>query len=91
MFLQANSNRFHHLGCFLCNQLNIVLLALNVFFVSVVIGGNLLAPGIYFPVVSGGGLLLTFVFGRFLFKEKYENSQYVGLFFGLIAVVLLNL
>lgn len=68
-----------------------VLLALNVFFVSVVIGGNLLAPGIYFPVVSGGGLLLTFVFGRFLFKEKYESSQYVGLFFGLIAVVLLNL
>lgn len=68
-----------------------VLLALNVFFVSVVIGGKLLAPSIYFPVISGGGLLLTFAFGRFMFKEKYQISQYVGLFFGVIAVVLLNL
>ncbi len=68
-----------------------VLLALNVFFASVVIGGKLLAPGIYFPVISGGGLLLTFVFGRFVFKETYENSQYGGLLFSLIAVVLLNL
>lgn len=54
-------------------------------------GQNLLPVSVFFPVHAGGVLLVTFVFGYFFYKDRYDWLQYVGLFCGVASVVLLNL
>lgn len=46
---------------------------------------------IVFPVISGAGLVFTFLTAFIVFKERYSKLQYLGYFIGLISVVLLNL
>ena len=46
---------------------------------------------IFFPVYSGGQLILCSVIGITCFKEKYRLLQYVGLALGISSVILLNL
>ena len=46
---------------------------------------------IVFPVISGAGLVFTFLTAFIVFKERYAKLQYLGYFIGLISVVLLNL
>jgi drug/metabolite transporter (DMT)-like permease len=60
-------------------------------FLVIIFTGQLLIPlSIFFPLISGGNLLVTFALGFFVLKEKYTLIQYVGLACGLISVVLLN-
>lgn len=51
----------------------------------------LMPVAIYFPVLSGAQLILCFIFGRLIFKERYSPIQYVGIIIGLASVILLNL
>lgn len=44
-----------------------------------------------FPLISGGGLILTYFFSRFLFKEKLSKSQNIGYILGVLSVVFLNI
>lgn len=44
-----------------------------------------------FPLISAGGLILTFFFARFVYKEKLTKLQLLGFLFGLASVVLLNI
>ncbi len=61
-------------------------------FMVIYFSGNALIPlSIFFPLLSGGSLLITFAFGYFAFKEKYTLIQYAGIACGLISVVLLNI
>ena len=46
---------------------------------------------IMFPLISAGGLLLTFFFAIFIYKEKLAKRQFLGFAFGLGAVILLNI
>lgn len=46
---------------------------------------------IYFPVYSGGQLVLSSILGITCFKEKYRPLQYVGLVLGILSVILLNI
>ena len=53
-------------------------------------GQHLLPVSIFFPVLSGGNLIVTFIFGYTIFKEKYDWLQYIGIVCGLVSVILLN-
>ena len=44
---------------------------------------------IFFPIVNGGGLVLTVISSVILFKERLNKRQWIGLFIGILSVVLL--
>jgi drug/metabolite transporter (DMT)-like permease len=44
---------------------------------------------IFFPIVNGGGLVLTTLAAVLLFKEKLSAKQWVGIVLGIISVVFL--
>ncbi len=44
---------------------------------------------VFFPVVNGGGLVLTSLAAVIVFKEKLSLQKWIGLIIGIIAVVLL--
>lgn len=44
---------------------------------------------IFFPVVNGGGLILTTLSALVLFKEKLSTKRWIGILLGIIAVILL--
>lgn len=43
-----------------------------------------------FPLISAGGLIVTYIVSRFFYKEKLAKIQFIGFVFGLAAVVFLN-
>lgn len=50
-----------------------------------------MAASVMFPVISGGGIVLTFLISVFVYKEKLSKWQLIGSGLGLISVILLNL
>lgn len=50
-----------------------------------------MSPVILYPGIAVGGLLITTLISFFGFREKLRVQQWIGLFFGAIALVLLNL
>lgn len=44
---------------------------------------------VFFPLVNGGGLILTTLAAVVLFKEKLSVKQWIGLIIGMVAVVFL--
>lgn len=44
-----------------------------------------------FPLISAGGLIVTYLVSRFCYKEKLTKMQFIGFVFGLAAVVFLNI
>ena len=46
---------------------------------------------VIFPVISGGGLILVFLYAVFIKKERFSFVQYVGYAFGIGALILMNI
>lgn len=46
---------------------------------------------VMFPVISAGGLVLTFFIAKFVYKEEMSKRQTAGLLLGIAAVIFLNL
>ena len=46
---------------------------------------------VMFPVISGGGIVLIFLYATLVRKEKFNPRQVVGFALGVISIVLLNL
>ena len=44
---------------------------------------------VFFPIVNGGGLVLTTLAAVLLFKEKLSRKQWVGIVLGILSVVFL--
>jgi drug/metabolite transporter (DMT)-like permease len=44
---------------------------------------------VFFPIVNGGGLVLTTLAAVLLFKEKLSKKQWIGVVFGIASVVFL--
>lgn len=44
---------------------------------------------VFFPVVNGGGLVLTTLAAVLLFKEKLSKKQWIGVVLGIASVVFL--
>ncbi len=63
--------------------------ATNLFVMLLVSGG--MAASVMFPVISGGGLVLTTLLSVLVYRERLSLPQYVGLAMGTVSVVLMNL
>lgn len=46
---------------------------------------------VMFPLISVGGLILTFVISWLIYKENFSSKQYLGFALGVLAVITLNL
>lgn len=49
-----------------------------------------LSPGVVFPVICGGGLILTLLLSVAIFKEKLNSYRIIGFVIGVISIVLMN-
>ena len=56
-----------------------------------VLNANHFPASILFPFVSGGGLVLIFLWSVLVNKEKFTVPQYIGYGLGVLSLVLLNL
>lgn len=52
---------------------------------------GLMPVSVLFPLISAGGLVLTFFLARFLYKEKLSRDQIIGYILGTLSVVVLNI
>ena len=69
----------------ICGLLNGIV---NLF---VMILSGRMSVSLMFPLISAGGLIVTYLVSRFFYKEKLTKLQFVGFIFGLTAVVFLNI
>ena len=46
---------------------------------------------IFFPIVSAGGLIISYILSITLFKERFSTIQKVGILLGMFALIFLNL
>ena len=44
---------------------------------------------IFFPIVNGGGLMLTAISSQIIFKEKLDAQKWLGIIIGIVEVILL--
>lgn len=52
---------------------------------------SVVAASVFFPVISAGGIVLTFIFSLFVYKEKFIPRQIAGVILGIGALVFLNI
>ena len=58
----------------------------------VLVVANVMVPAfVFFPVISAGGILISYVLSITFFKEKFNAMQKIGILLGLFALVFLNL
>ena len=59
-------------------------------FLVLVLSG-VMAASVMFPLISAGGIVAAFLVSLFIYREKLSTAQIIGLAFGIISVVFLNL
>lgn len=52
---------------------------------------GMMASSILFPAISAGGIIISFIFSVLVYKEPFGIRQGIGVTFGIVAMVLLNL
>ena len=52
---------------------------------------TLLPASLMFPVISAGGIILSFLYSTVIVKERFDLRQKIGFLIGVISVVLLNI
>ncbi len=57
----------------------------------VMILSGLMSVSLMFPLVSVGGIVITFIVSKVFYKEQLTKAQHIGFLFGLAAVVFLNI
>ncbi len=57
----------------------------------VMLASPLVDNSVFFPLISAGGIVLTWIISVFLYKEKLSLKQNIGLVLGIISIVFLNL
>jgi drug/metabolite transporter (DMT)-like permease len=50
---------------------------------------GVMSSAVFFPIVNGGGMILSAIASLFLFKEKFNAQKWVGISLGIVAVVLI--
>lgn len=60
-------------------------------FVMILVSEIKMSASIMFPVIGAGSLIITYIFFRFMFKEKLTRPQLYGFVLGTISVILLNI
>ncbi|MBE6550560.1 MAG: hypothetical protein E7665_00355 [Ruminococcaceae bacterium] len=57
----------------------------------VMVLSGIMAASLMFPLISAGGLIITYLVSKFFYKEYLTKLQTAGMFVGLASVILLNL
>lgn len=57
----------------------------------VMIASKVIPNSVMFPLISAGGIVLTWLISVFLYKEKLSVKQNIGLVLGIISIIFLNL
>lgn len=68
-----------------CGALNAMV---NLF---VMILTGLMNVSLMFPLMSVGGIVVTFIVSKVFYKEKLSTAQHIGFLLGIGAIVFLNL
>lgn len=61
--------------------------AVNLF---VMILSNLMPVSVMFPMISAGGIIITYLFSRFVYREKLTKLQFVGFLTGIASVIFMS-
>jgi drug/metabolite transporter (DMT)-like permease len=56
-----------------------------------VIAGVMIPVFVFFPLISAGGLLISYLVSVFIFKERFGKMQKLGILLGIFALIFLNL
>lgn len=62
--------------------------AVNLF---VMILSSRMPVSLMFPLISAGGIIITYLISKFFYKEKLSKTQFIGFIIGIISVVFLNI
>lgn len=46
---------------------------------------------VMFPIISAGGIIITFIISKIFYKEKITKNKLLGFVIGIASIVLLNL
>ena len=57
----------------------------------VMILSNRMSVSVMFPMISAGGIIITYLVSRFFYKEKLTKTQFAGFVIGMFSAVLLNI
>ena len=57
----------------------------------VMLASPLVNNSVFFPLISAGGIVLTWIISVTLYKEKLSIKQNIGLVLGIASIVFLNL
>lgn len=57
----------------------------------VMILSNIMPLSLMFPMISAGGIVITYIVSRFFYKEKLTKMQFAGFVIGIVSVVFLNI
>ena len=69
-------------GCGIMNGLTNML---------VMILSGLMAVSVIFPMISAGGIIVTYIISKFAYKENLTRMQFMGFLVGILSVVFLNI
>lgn len=62
--------------------------AVNLF---VMIASMIINKSVMFPIISAGGIVVTWLVSVFLYKEKLTKGQNLGMLLGIISIIFLNI
>lgn len=57
----------------------------------VMILSNIMPVSLMFPLISAGGIIITYIVSKCFYKEEFTKKQLVGFFIGVLSVVFLNI
>lgn len=57
----------------------------------VMILSGIMPVSLMFPMISAGGIVITYLVSRFFYKEQLTKRQFAGFVFGIISVVFLSI
>ena len=90
MLLFERENCLHDIkkgsGCIVIRGLSLALVNLLVMVLS-----NTMPASVMFPIISAGGIVVTFLVALFIYKEKLSTLQNIGLILGIISIIFLNM
>ena len=71
--------------CILCGIANAVVNLL------VMVLSNRMPISVMFPIISAGGIIVSFLVSLFVYKETLNKMQYIGFCMGIISIIFLNI
>lgn len=57
----------------------------------VMILSGMISVSVMFPLISAGGIIITYIVSKFFYKEKLTKSQFIGFLIGIVSIVFLNI